>query len=56
MSLEIMILLAMVCVLAIILTGHHIRVDKLRRQENANIHKRRDVTPPLMRSAEASDA
>ena len=56
MSLEIAILLAMVFVLGAILTTHYMRVVKLRRQENANIRKRRDVTPPLMRSAETSEA
>ncbi len=52
MSLEIGVPLAMVFVSAIFLTMYHIRGARLRRQESANIHKRRDVTPPLLRPAE----
>lgn len=52
MTLEIAVPLAMLLVWVVLLTTHHLRAGRLRRQESANIHKRRDVTPPLMRPAE----
>ena len=55
MNVEIGVPLATVFVLAVVLTFHHLRVSKLRRQENAIIHKRREVTPPLLRQGEPSD-
>ena len=56
MSLEIGVPLATVFVSAIVLASYYMRLGKLRRQENAIIHKRRHVTPPLLRQGEVSDA